>query len=107
MTGPRLLSSSGFVKGEGVRLWLNFADPETGQPVDPVEPVTVTVDPPAASPMPASRTLTATRKRRGVYFADTPADLVGWWTARGVDSGPNAGRGVDEGVFEVKASRMR
>lgn len=107
MTGPRLLALDPFVLGEGIRLWLTFADPVTGQPVDPVEPVTVTIDPPVASPMPATRTVTATRKRRGVYYADTPGDRAGWWTARGITAGPDAGRGVDEGVFEVKASRMR
>lgn len=97
--------SEALVVGEGVRIWIRFSDTETRQPADPLQPVTVTVDPPAVDPLPATRTLTATRDRRGVYYADTDADIAGVWSYRGESSPP--GPGVVEGVFEVQASRLR
>lgn len=96
-----------FVLGEGVRVWAHFTDPVTKLPADPTLPVTITIDPPPGSPMPASRTIQATRQQRGVFYADTPGDVVGVWTARGESSGPPAGHGADEVVFEVTPTRMR
>lgn len=97
--------SDELVEGEGVRVWVEFRDAETERLEDPVEPVTVTIDPPEGDPMPGSRVIAATRKSRGVYYADTTGDIPGWWSWRGESSPP--GPGVAEGTFEVKPSRMR
>jgi hypothetical protein len=96
-----------FVKGEGVRVWLRFRDPLTRALKDPVGPVVVRVDPPVASPMPATRVLTAARLEEGVFFVDTAGDAVGRWMVRGASSGSASGVGADEAAFDVRASRMR
>lgn len=95
------------VVGEGVRIRVEFTDVLTGQLADPITPVTVTVDPPDDDPPPAARLLEATRQSRGVYVANVAGDVAGWWAFRGESAGPVEGRGVVEGVFEVKASRLR
>jgi hypothetical protein len=94
-----------FDLGEGITIRLTFRDPDTRQLADPAPPVVVTIDPPPGDPMPATRTIQATRRRKGFYVVDTVGDHVGLWNARGASALP--GPGVWEGVFEVRPSRMR
>lgn len=105
MSGTVVAQTEDLVVGEGVRISVEFYDIETLHLADPVQPVIVAVDPPPADPMPATRTVTATRVRRGVFIANVVADRAGVWTFRGESSG--TGPGVVEGVFEVAPSRMR
>lgn len=99
-----------FIDNESIRVWVRFRRRVAGQPSnrpleDPNLPVTVYIDPPPGNPMPPTRVIEATRFSAGVFYADTIGDIPGWWTARGESAQPGAG--IDEGVFEVKASRIR